>query len=542
MFAVLAVMACSKVAPEDRIPVSENPEGDKQEESVEPKGEGITIQLAQTKVTLGENVYQFEGNEQIYVKARRSGESTVMTNTPGAVNTFTGEFNNPLGKKSDTFDFYFNCTDGNGERSFVQNGQPWLVCEGVNANRVNQNGNACYIVEGVELAEFSDYYVALALISPYDCTVDFHSIKAEIPYVSGKALPGITLTKTNQSDEYTKPYFVNVAKNMEGGFYLAVQQNGTEGTMYTSYATSGAITKNNQVKVAEFTPFGITGELKATYKDANNADKEYFKSSYSVYKESGATAANAIKPDVIQGSAANFSMTGISKKIQHLVSLQSLTVTFDDNVTATAAPTTPAWSDRTCTIEIPESSGHNTWGPVTVEKASAVFSSPDGGAITVELSIPTTITRHITGLPYSVDFDANEKQMLGWHSNNAKWKNVIGIIITNWKLYIDANGYITSPEFHIPEESIQLTGKSNVQYYRGVNNKTTTYKFGTTSSSTSGPTNALSEVNVKSDIGSVADNKTEVTYSSAFSSDHRWFSITSNKDNSVVYDVVINYK
>lgn len=399
VFAAMAVMACSKVAPEDRIPVSENPEGDKQEESVEPKGEGITIQLAQTKVTLGENVYQFEGNEQIYVKAR-SGESTVMTNTPGAVNTFTGEFNNPLGKESDTFDFYFNCTDGNGERSFVQNGQPWLVCEGVNANRVNQNGNAYYIVKGVELAEFIDY-VALALISPYDCTVDFHSISAKIPYVSGKALPGITLTKTNKSADYTKPYFVNVAKNMEGGFYLAVQQNGTEGTMYTSYATSGAITKNNQVLVKKFTPFSITGELKATYKDANNADKEYFKSSYSVYIESGATAANAINPDALQEGKAEFTITGISKK---LVSLQSLTVTFDDTVTATVGSTTPIWSDNsTCTIAIPESSGHNTWGPVTVTGATAVFSIPDGTTFSVKIDIPTTITRYITGLPYNKD-------------------------------------------------------------------------------------------------------------------------------------------
>lgn len=536
MFAAMAVMACSKVAPEDRIPVSENPEGDKQEESVEPKGEGITIQLAQTKVTLGKNVYQFEGNEQIYVKAR-SGESTVMTNTPGAVNTFTGEFNNPLGKKSDTFDFYFNCTDENGERSFVQNGQPWLVCEGVNANRVNQNGNACYIVEGVELAEFSDYYVALALISPYDCTVDFHSIKAEIPYVSGKALPGITLTKTNQSDEYTKPYFVNVAKNMEGGFYLAVQQNGTEGTMYTSYATSAAITKNNQVKVAEFTPFGITGELKATYKDANNADKEYFKSSYSVYKESGATAANAIKPDVIQGSAANFSMTGISKKIQHLVSLQSLTVTFDDNITATTAPTTPAWSDRTCTIEIPESSGHNTWGRVTVTGASAVFSTPDGNDFSAQITVPTGITRHITGLPYMADFNAtsSNQNWLGWTNNNAKWQNTL---LAN-KIYISAGGSITSPKFHIPK-NINIKGTSNVQYYKAIG-ENATFKFGTCSLTSSGPEYEITEVEVTKDANTKV-MKYKKSFKSSFTPSYCYFSVGTNKNQSIVYDVVIQYQ
>lgn len=404
VFAVLAVMACSKVAPEDRIPVSENPEGDKQEESVEPKGEGITIQLAQTKVTLGENVYQFEGNEQIYVKAR-SGESTVMTNTPGAVNTFTGEFNNPLGKESDTFDFYFNCTDGNGERSFVQNGQPWLVCEGVNANRVNQNGNAYYIVKGVELAEFSDY-VALALISPYDCTVDFHSISAEIPYVSGKALPGITLTKTNQSDDYTKPYFVNVTKNMEGGFYLAVQQNGTEGTMYTSYATSAAITKNNQVLVKAFTPFSITGTFSG------------FETSYSVYNTLGAAEANKMTNDQMKAGGLEIYIDGISAS---LYTLKNIQVTSDDSVISFETASIPAYEKtvkgKKYSWDVSPETSHPNWGKVTL---TAVVTLERKDAVE-----PTTATiseeRHITGLPYKANFSSQPSQ---WSlSSNASWDN-----------------------------------------------------------------------------------------------------------------------
>ena len=443
VFAVLAVMACSKVAPEDRIPVSENPEGDKQEESVEPKGEGIKLQLAQTKVTLGENVYQFEGNEQIYVKAR-SGESTVMTNTPGAVNTFTGEFNNPLGKESDTFDFYFNCTDGNGKRSFVQNGQPWLVCEGVNANRVNQNGNAYYIVEGVKLAEFSNY-VALALISPYDCTVDFHSLSAEIPYVSGKALPGITLTKTNQSDEYTKPYFVNVTKGMEGGFYLAVQQNGTEGTMYTSYATSAAITKNNRVKVAEFTPFSVKGTFTG------------FETSYSVYNTLGAAEANKMTNDQMKAGGLEIYIDGISAS---LYTLKNIQVTSDDSVISFETASIPAYEKtekgKTYSWDVSLETSHPKWGKVTLKAVVTLERKDAVEPITATISEE----RHITGLPYK-----------NIEPTKDNWRDVRSSGYLSYETgYIQMNGsntkytpLIESKHFHIPEETLNVTMISN--YY-----------------------------------------------------------------------------
>ena len=429
----MALAACSKMAPENETVISELPEGENQQETVEPKGEGITIQLAQTKVTLGENVYQFEGNEQIYVKAR-SGESTVMTNTPGAVNTFTGEFNNPLGKESDTFDFYFNCTDGNGERSFVQNGQPWLVCEGVNANRVNQNGNAYYIVKGVELAEFSDY-VALALISPYDCTVDFHSISAEIPYVSGKALPGITLTKTNQSDDYTKPYFVNVTKNMEGGFYLAVQQNGTEGTMYTSYATSAAITKNNQVLVKAFTPFSITGTFSG------------FETSYSVYNTLGAAEANKMTNDQMKAGGLEIYIDGISAS---LYTLKNIQVTSDDSVISFETASIPAYEKtekgKTYSWDVisPETS-HPNWGTVTL---TAVVTLEIKDAVEPNTATISEV-RHITGLPYEAipptKAEFNTKDKVTFQTDYVQLGG-IGSILGN------DNSITKKTDFHIPSD------------------------------------------------------------------------------------------
>lgn len=380
-------MACSKLTPVDNIPVTELPEDEKTEAVAPKEGETITIQLAQTKVTLNETVYVFEGNEQIVVKADSGrGPVATLSNSTKDPTTFTGVFETPLGKDRDIFDFYFNCTDGNGERSFVQNGQPWLVCEGVNANRVNQNGNAYYIVEGVELAEFSDY-VALALISPYDCTVDFHSISAKIPYVSGMALPGITLTKTNQSDDYTKPYFVNVTKNMEGGFYLAVQQNGTTGTMYTSYATSGAITKNNRVLVKKFTPFSITGTFSG------------FETSYSVYNTLGAAEANKMTNDQMKAGGLEIYIDGISAS---LYTLKNIQVTSGDSVISFETASIPAYTKtekgKTYSWDVvsPETS-HPNWGTVTLTAVVTLERKDAVEPITATISE----VRHITGLPYN---------------------------------------------------------------------------------------------------------------------------------------------
>ena len=430
--AAAGTMACSKLTPVDSIPVTELPEDEKTETVAPKEGETISIQLAQTKVTLNETVYVFEGNEQIVVKADSGrGPVATLSNSTEDPTTFTGVFETPLGKDRDIFDFYFNCTDGNGERSFVQNGQPWLVCEGVNANRVNQNGNAYYIVEGVELAEFSDY-VALALISPYDCTVDFHSISAKIPYVSGMALPGITLTKTNQSDDYTKPYFVNVTKNMEGGFYLAVQQNGTTGTMYTSYATSGAITKNNRVLVKKFTPFSITGTFSG------------FETSYSVYNTLGAAEANKMTNDQMKAGGLEIYIDGISAS---LYTLKNIQVTSDDSVISFETASIPAYEKtvkgKKYSWDVSPETSHPNWRKVTL---TAVVTLERKDAVE-----PTTATiseeRHITGLPYKTPINSSNQS--GWTVSGPKsWEN--NYIRLGQNSWVGATT-ISRSDFHIPD-------------------------------------------------------------------------------------------
>ena len=160
--AAAGTMACSKLTPVDSIPVTELPEDETTETVAPKKGETITIQLAQTKVTLDKTVYVFEGNEQIVVKAA-SGPVATLSNSTKDPNIFTGVFEKPLGKEKDIFDFYYNCTDASGKASYVQNGQPWLEHKGVEATRAPKGGYA-YVVKGVQLRQ-PGAYVAIAITS-----------------------------------------------------------------------------------------------------------------------------------------------------------------------------------------------------------------------------------------------------------------------------------------------------------------------------------------------------------------------------------------
>ena len=427
--AAAGTMACSKLTPVDSIPVTELPE-DETTETVPPKeGETITIQLAQTKVTLNETVYVFEGNEQIVVKAA-SGPVATLSNSTKDPNIFTGVFEKPLGKESDIFDFYYNCTDASGKASYVQNGQPWLEHKGVTATRAKDGGYA-YVVEGVQLRQPKDY-VALAITSAYDCTVDFHTLTTALP-TGETTISGIQLGSGSK-----KPYFVNITNGMKGGFYLTVTN--TDGQkMYTSYGTgtTDGISSNQLIKTKTFEAFSITGQLV-------DDTKTTFKSTYDVYQNSGAGDANKINSDIISSGEATFTMTGISKTIRNLVSLKNITVTFSDDVSASVGTTTPAWTEtKAWTIAIPETTGHNKWGPVTVKNAVAVFSTPDGNDYEVSFANPS-ITRYITGLP-AVYTKQKDYKNNGWNckaSDNSK------------NTYSLHNGdKLTSPAYYFPKST-----------------------------------------------------------------------------------------
>ena len=435
LLATAATIACTKVALEDNSPIESIPQdGNSENVQGEPSGEKIIISLAETKVSLDENrYYQFDGDEVIYVKARSTEAVAKLQNSADEKNIFTGEFDGLLGKDSETFDFYYNCTDENAnvvtDEKKVQNGQPWLAATVFDVQR-STSSKYSYELSGVLLKQLEGY-VCLALNSGYPCTVDFHTLTTALP--NGETtISGIQLGSGSK-----KPYFVNIVSEMTGGFYLTVT-NPKGQKMYTSYGTTAKISSNQVIKTKEtFEAFSITGQLV-------DDTKTTFKSTYDVYQNSGAGEANKINSDIISSGEATFTMTGISKTIRNLVSLKNITVTFSDDISASVGTTTLAWTEtKSCTISIPQTDGHNKWGPVTVTNAVAVFSTPDGNDYQVSFANPS-MTRYITGLPavYTKRADYTNNR---W--NCSAVKNSKG----TYSLYNSSK--LTSPAYYFPEST-----------------------------------------------------------------------------------------
>lgn len=445
-FAVLALAACSKMAPENETVISELPEGENQQETVEPKGEGIVFQLPETKVILNGDTYKFEGTEEIVVKAR-SGAVTVMTNTTTDPNIFKGVFKTSLGRESETFDFYFNCANKTtAEKELVQNGQPWLECTGIKANRVADDSEANYVIgqtQKIELRELPNS-ITLALVSTYNCTVDFHSLSAKIPAATqDKTIAGMSVTAG-------KPYFVNINTDTDGefkgGFYLAVNKTGETGTMYTSYATATPISKNTPIQIkTDFTPLSITGSLSG------------FNTSYSIYTDKNnsnrVADANNVSNDYMSGGSLTLNIAGISNSLLSLlslVSLKSITIGSSDGVSIGYTDSEPTWENKTYTWTFNDATYNHPWGQLTVT-ATAVFDTPAGQ---ISAEVPA-LTRHITGLPYTLTPDKDHwsaKQLSSYISFNNTYIEIKGNNLSTHPLIE------SSPHFHIPG-SIDVNAK-----------------------------------------------------------------------------------
>ena len=431
-FAVLALAACSKMAPENETVISELPEGENQQETVEPKGEGIVFQLPETKVILNGDTYQFEGTEEIVVKAH-SGAVTVMTNTTTDPNIFKGVFKTSLGRESETFDFYFNCANKTtAEKKLVQNGQPWLECTGVPAKRVADDSEANYIIDEsqkIELRELENC-ITLALVSTYNCTVDFHSLSAEIPAATqDKTIAGMSVTAG-------KPYFVNINTDTDGefkgGFYLAVNKTGETGTMYTSYGTSAPINtsaptikKNTIIKIKDFTPLSGTVSF------------DGFKTTYDIAKTDPA-AANDKNSNFMTSGTITVTLSGISSKLDFVES-----VTFFDGDTEFTL-TDKSKSGNTYTFNVGESYTHNDFGPRTLT-AKVNFKSP----VSSSTNINGKTIRHITGLPYKAipptKAEFNTKDKVTFQTDYVQLGG-IGSILGN------DNSITKKTDFHIPSD------------------------------------------------------------------------------------------
>lgn len=429
--AAAGTMACSKLTPVDSIPVTELPEDETTETVAPKKGETITIQLAQTKVTLDKTVYVFEGNEQIVVKAGSDGPVATISNSTEDPYTFTGVFETPLGKENPSFDFYYNCTDASGKPNYEQNGQPWLEHKGVTATRATDGGYAYYVVERVQLRQPKGY-VALAISSGYDCTVSFNTLQKD-PQTVGKTIEGIAVSAG-------KPYFVNVSKeDLTEGFYLAVNKKGETGTMYTSYGTATTISKNTTIKIKDFTPLSITGELCG------------FNTSYSIYTDSSnanrVADANSVSNDYMSRGSLTLRIAGISNSLLSLVSLKSITIRSSDGVLNWNTDSQPYWDNKTYTWSFGDATYNHPWGQLTVT-ATAVFDTPAGQ---ITATVPEQ-TRYITGLPYRAPSE------IKFNDSSYKWTSgMTNVSISADKVHLEGAAFVGpkaySPAFKVPKET-----------------------------------------------------------------------------------------
>lgn len=378
LLATAATIACTKVALEDNSPIESLPqEGNTENVQGEPSGEKIIISLAETKVSLDEyGDYQFDGDEVIYVKARTTGAVAKLQKSADEKNTFTGVFNGLLGETSETFDFYYNCTDEKGNVVKVQNGQPWLAATGVPGNR-SEGSEYSYELSNVMLKQL-DGYVCLALNSEYPCTVDFHTL-------TKKALPNgeTTISGIQLGSGSKKPYFVNIASGMTGGFYLTVtnpegkKMYTSYGTAATIYGTAATITSNQIINTKSFEAFSGVSNLKITG----------FETTYSYYMDGNSeTDPNGKVNSWMNGGTVTFSLSGISSSLVDVKFNNG-----DNDVTGTLKESGSSFKYTFGSTE-----NHTTFGAKTLTATVSFKAGIESGAAT-----ETTTVRHITGLPYN---------------------------------------------------------------------------------------------------------------------------------------------
>lgn len=187
--------------------------------------------------------------------------------------------------------------------------------------------------------------------------------------------------------------------------------------------------------------------------------------SYSIYKSSGAAAANEKDGSSIFDITSTVNISSDILNNTNYSNLLKVTYTTDGGGDSGELPygtigtlTGLAWQKHALTATV-------SFDGVIATSASVDFD--------------------VTGLPYSFNFYNNESAL-----NNSSWTRVnVGYASGKCTIqYDDSNGYLISPNFHIPS-SISVDYSIQAQYYRAwvinVSSKSIDLRIGTTSSNTS---------------------------------------------------------
>lgn len=189
--------------------------------------------------------------------------------------------------------------------------------------------------------------------------------------------------------------------------------------------------------------------------------------SYSVYTSQGATAANETDGSGIFDIATTTTISTDILSNEKYSNLLSVTYSLDSGESSTEE--SPIFQNL-------------QWGTRTLT-AAAQFDGSDA---------PTSsVVCEVTGIPYSFNFYDNESAL-----NNSSWTKV-NVDYTNSKCtiqYDGSNGYLISPNFHIPTP-LSVDYSIQAQYYRAwlinVSSKSIDLQVGVTSTNSSVATNYI---------------------------------------------------
>ncbi len=458
-----------------------------------PSGEELTFSATsqESKVVIGGEdgdgvrKYVFESDDEV-IAVSSAGSKAKLSLVSGTSGQFKGTFDKPLAD-DETVSLYYNCLSYDDAAAvYSQNGKPWLLAE--NQTYTRTEGRKIVITATLNSPEG---VVGMPIISGFGaCAVDFSAKTADIAsfdgtsFSGGKTISGLSLESHSEADadEYTA--VVNLPAGMEGGFWLKVTKDSQ--TMYRSSAAT--VSSGKCFRMSSFTAAAVN----------LNVTVSGFPTTYSYAAGTDGVSKNVStangKSNAWMGSGTatyTISQEGIPAA---LLTFQSFTIS-GEGISASGDETTK-------TISVGETSSHTSWGAKTIT-ATVTYKDIAGNTYTKSASV----TRHITGLPYSAAPPTNSGDH-SWSRNGNSAQSTVGWNSDNVKLSgISQSPSINSPSFSMPA-SVNVTVKSDAKAdkYKFIKEIKTTYKIYVNGSVVSSKQGSFSRTTLSADAAFSSGN------------------------------------
>ncbi len=429
MSACLLAMSCSKAMPE--------------EVEVRISGEKVTFTIPETKVAIGADngegirSYVFESDDVIYAV---TSEGSVAAMEYKGDNSFAGEFSKPVGAE-EKISLYYGCYSvENSAPVYEQKGKPWLVSPD---NSYSRDDNNTIVLKAT--LDAPEGVVGMPIISAFGpCTVDFSAKAASIAsfdgtsFSGGKTISGIALESHSEADASEYTAVLNLPEGMEGGFWFKVTKDGE-----TMYRSSAATVSDKSFKMNDFTAASVNlnvtiSGFQTTYSYAAGTDG---------VSKNVSTANSKSSAWMNSGTATyTISQEGIPAA---LLTFKSFTIT-GEGISGSG-------DESTKTISVGETTSHTAWGAKTIT-ATVTYTDIAGNTY----SNSASVTRHITGLPYTAAPPTNSGEH-SWSRNGNSAQSTVNWNSDNVKLEgISQSPSINSPSFSMPA-SANITIKSDAK-------------------------------------------------------------------------------